>query len=46
MREAVCDIVIDGALALNDFINAPRRNAEIFGEVPDAYSSRGEKFFQ
>ena len=36
---------VDGALALDDVINSPRRHADVAGEMPDADSSRGEEFF-
>ena len=43
MREAVSDVGVDWALALDDFVYAPDRNADVFGQVPDAYSAGREE---
>ena len=40
MRQAMGDVGVDGALALDDLINPPRRHADVAGQMPDAYSSR------
>jgi len=43
MRQPMRDVGIDGALALNDLIDAARWNADVFRQVTDAYSSRSEE---
>jgi hypothetical protein len=40
MREAMGDIGGDRPLPLDDLVDAPRGNADILRQMPDAYSSR------
>jgi len=45
MRETVVDVGVDRTQSLDDFIDAPRRNAEVFGQMPDTDPSRSEELF-
>jgi hypothetical protein len=41
----MCNIGADRSLSLDDFVDAPRRDTDVLGEVPDADASRGEELF-
>jgi hypothetical protein len=45
MREAMSDVGGDRSLSLDDLVDASRRDIDISGQMPDAYSSRGEEVF-
>jgi hypothetical protein len=46
MSQSMSEVGVDGALALDDLEDTPHRNVDIASEMPDAYSSRSEEFFQ
>jgi hypothetical protein len=40
MREVVGDVGVDRSLSLDDLVDTPRGNTDVFGQMPDAYSFR------
>ena len=46
VREPVGDVSIDRPLSLDDLVDAPRRNSDVFSQMPDADAFRGEEVLQ
>jgi len=46
VREPTGDIGGDRPLSLDDLVHAPRRNSDVFSQMPDADSFRGEEVFK
>jgi hypothetical protein len=45
VREAERDVGADGARPLDDFVDPPHRNTDVFRQVPNADASGREKIF-
>jgi hypothetical protein len=43
MRQSVSDVGVDRTLSLDDLVDPSYRNADVFGQMPDADSSGREE---